>query len=510
MRAAALLRVSTDAQAESGWGLPEQRAAITEYCRRHGIDLVELCEDDGVSGRQADRPAVRRALELARAGAIDTLVLLKLDRLGRENRVIQDLLHRFRSLGLSVRFVEHTSGDTASDRLLLNVLGGVAEWELEAIRARTMAGRRRKAESGRMPAAFAALGYHCVRTWEEAADPSRISGTLEINEAEATLVRELFRRYADGETLNGLVNWLNAAGHRTRRGNEWRVTTLKVLLENPLYKGEARYGWRSVRTYMARDEAGERKRHQTRREEDWVTIPCPALVTPETWDAVQTRIREVQGQVRGRPSVVWPLRGCVRCLECKGKRGAPTVALGQRRSTNPQRKAYKQRYYVCPGCKGQLTAAKWERKALQFLRDAVAPGVQGAQARKLAEQALKAAGDVDLVIERYQAELRALDQEERKLLSAALHFSPHIVAEQAAGLRLRRDAANLALQQALIERRQWEEPETAAAEAERRAENVRRLLEHVEDDPERLQQVFREYVRITLRRGKSPLVDIRV
>ncbi len=510
MRAAALVRVSTTDQAESGWGLPEQRGAIGAYCRRHGIDLVEMCEDEGVSGRMTERPAVRRVMELARAGSINAVVLVKLDRLGRDNRVIQELLHRFRALGLEVRFVDHGSGDTASDRLLLNVLGGVSEFEMEMIRARTMAGRRRKAESGRLPNAFNLFGFHMVRVWEELADPTQSSGTLRVIPEEAEVVLDLFTRYDQGESMGSLVRWLNASGRVTRRGNEWRVGSLRLMMLNTAYRGEARYGWRAVSSYMERNEdGGERKRFRVEAQEDWITIPCPVIVPPDLWRRVEARIAEVASSI-GRPSLVWPLRGCVRCGVCVGKMGIPLVATGQRKCSNPRRDGYKERTYRCRGCNATITADRWEQKALRVLRESVRPGVQAEAARARVEAQRRALGDVDAVIAKHQAALRELDEEERRLLAAAVHFSEHIIAEQASRIRQKRQAASEAMQTAIIQQHRVEDPERAATQAEERAARVRARIDDAEDDLGEMQALFRDTIRITIRKRKTALIEVNV
>lgn len=497
MNALGLLRVSTADQAESGFSLPDQESAIRAYCQRNGIPLADVLADDGVSGRMSERPAVKRALELARAGLISRVILVKVDRMGRENRVIQNLLGRFRDLGIRVEFVEHGAGDTPEQRLNLNVLGAISEYELEQIRARTMAGRRRKAESGRMPVAFNLLGFTLVRRWQEEAGQGQ-SGEIQVNEAEAETVRELFARYAGGESLSQLVKWLNGAGVRTRRGNEWRVTTLRLTLQNPAYVGLARYGHRSVTSYID----GEKKRFRVEAQPEWVTVPCPAIVEPEIWAQAQARLKSTAAQFPGRPSADYLLSGCVECETCRGKRGAPTKAVGQRKSRNNVRPAYLVRSYVCPGCNASLAAELWERKALKWLLAQLTPGIQGEAIRAQLERERRDADGGAERIARLADELTALQQDERQLLEVALHFSPSLVAEKAGELRGKRERSERALAELRAQQKKAESPEAIVAEVERRAEALRARL--MDATPADLKRTFRLHLRIILRKGRRP------
>ncbi len=94
---------------------------------------------DKASGAKADRPGLADALQFARAG--DTLMIWKLDRLGRSIRGLIEL-----AAGLSARMVDFrslTDGfDTAtpSGRLLFHILASVAEMERELVKERTIAG----------------------------------------------------------------------------------------------------------------------------------------------------------------------------------------------------------------------------------------------------------------------------------------------------------------------------------------------------------------------------------
>jgi site-specific DNA recombinase len=86
--------------------------------------------------------------------------------------------------------------------------------------------------------ARAPYGYRYVKRTEHA------DAFYEIDESEAPVVREIFRRYAqDGESIGRIARWLSAQGVPTRTGNAgWNNATIWGMLRNPAYAGHAAYG----------------------------------------------------------------------------------------------------------------------------------------------------------------------------------------------------------------------------------------------------------------------------
>src|SRR6202034_303686 len=107
------------------------------------------------SGAKTDRAQLRRALNQLAAG--DVLLVTRLDRLARSTRDLLNTLAAIAEKGARFRSLGDTWADTttAHGRLILTVLGGLAEFERELIRARTGEGRARAAANavrlGRKP-----------------------------------------------------------------------------------------------------------------------------------------------------------------------------------------------------------------------------------------------------------------------------------------------------------------------------------------------------------------------
>jgi DNA invertase Pin-like site-specific DNA recombinase len=101
-----------------------------------------------ISGAHSNRPALKKLLATLKRG--DTLVVTRLDRLGRSVRELLNLLADFEQRGVGFKSLGDPWTDTTSPhgRLMLTVLGGLAEFERSLIIARTSEGRERAKANG--------------------------------------------------------------------------------------------------------------------------------------------------------------------------------------------------------------------------------------------------------------------------------------------------------------------------------------------------------------------------
>ena len=117
-----------------------------EALRQAGCEKVF---EDKASGTRADRPGLAQALGLLRAG--DTLVVWKLDRLGRSVKQLVDLVSELRERGIQFKSVtDAIDTGTASGRFFFNIMASLAEMERELIVERTRAGLEIARKLGRV------------------------------------------------------------------------------------------------------------------------------------------------------------------------------------------------------------------------------------------------------------------------------------------------------------------------------------------------------------------------
>ena len=129
-------RVSTDGQSVDAQVKRLRAAGATQVLR------------ETASGAKTDRTQLRKALNQLESG--DVLMVTRLDRLARSTRDLLNILDAVTKAGAGFRSLGDTWADTttAHGRLMLTVLGGLAEFERDLIRTRTGEGRARAKANG--------------------------------------------------------------------------------------------------------------------------------------------------------------------------------------------------------------------------------------------------------------------------------------------------------------------------------------------------------------------------
>src|SRR5512133_2618137 len=115
------VRVSTDKQADRGVSLEAQLEKIRAMAVVQGAEVAEIIQDAGESAKSLERPGMARLLALVDAGAIQVVIIAKLDRLTRSVRDLGELMERFQKRGVSlVSVAESLDTGSAGGRLVIN------------------------------------------------------------------------------------------------------------------------------------------------------------------------------------------------------------------------------------------------------------------------------------------------------------------------------------------------------------------------------------------------------
>ena len=202
--------------------------------------LPAVYDDGGYSGGNIERPALQRLLADVRAGAVDTVVVYKIDRLTRALGDFAKIVETFDAAGASFVSVTQAFNTTTSmGRLTLNVLLSFAQFEREVTGERIRDKIAASKAKGMWMGGNLPLGYDAPTT------PGR---TLAVNEAEAETVRLVFRKYLELGSVATLERWLADMGVRSksyvsRRGHQrggglLGRGALFHLLKNRVYLGD--------------------------------------------------------------------------------------------------------------------------------------------------------------------------------------------------------------------------------------------------------------------------------
>ncbi len=226
MRAAIYARFSTELQSVAS--IEDQARLCRERATALGLTVVAVHSDCAISGATPvnRRPGASACVADALAGRFDVLLIESLDRLSRnlveQETVIRRLEHRgIRLIGVSDGY-DSTSG--AGRKLLRGVRGLISETYLDDLRAKTHRGLTGQIERG-YHAGGLSYGYRSVVAGVNGRGEP-IGHRLEIDEAQAVVVRGIFARYAAGESCQRIAADLNARGVRGPRGGTWCVSAL--------------------------------------------------------------------------------------------------------------------------------------------------------------------------------------------------------------------------------------------------------------------------------------------
>jgi len=223
-RAVGYLRVSTDQQAESGLGLEAQEAAVQSAASRLKLELARVAVDAGTSGKLAieDRPVLLEVVGTLRRG--DVLLVAKRDRLGRDVIAVALIERLVAKRGARVVSAagEGTETDDPAGVLMRRLIDSFAEYERLLISARTRAALAAKRRRGERVSGIVPFGYRLAYDGR----------TLEAAAGEAGTLETIRRLRAEGRSLRGVADALNAAGIVTRSDRSWRFEYVRNLLRD--------------------------------------------------------------------------------------------------------------------------------------------------------------------------------------------------------------------------------------------------------------------------------------
>src|SRR6266542_1545527 len=239
--AAIYARVSSERQREGGT-IESQVAGLHELAQARGLVVPEqlVFLDEGFSGAMLLRPALERLRDRAAEGCFEVLLCHCPDRLARRYAYQVLLLEELDRAGVEVVFLrEGERSGSPEDELLRQFQGMIAEYERAQIRERTRRGKLYRARQGSQAVLVCApFGYRYLRKTDDA------DGYFQVDPAEAEVVREVFRRYSEGdESIAEIARALSARGVPTRTGKAvWDRSTVWGMLRNPAYRGQAAFG----------------------------------------------------------------------------------------------------------------------------------------------------------------------------------------------------------------------------------------------------------------------------
>ncbi|QPA29806.1 recombinase family protein [Brucella anthropi] len=289
-RVALYARYSSDNQREAS--IEDQLRICREQAKREKWKIVGTYKDAGISGASMIlRPGIQALLQDAQAGQFDIVLAEALDRISRDQADVATFYKHLKFAGVPI--VTLSEGEISE--LHVGLKGTMNALFLKDLAAKTHRGIRGRVEDGKSGGGLC-FGYNVVKQLDARGDPIR--GDREINEAEANVVRRIFREFAAGVGPRTIARTLNEEGVPGPAGKLWSDTTIRGhvkrgtgLVNNELYIG--RLIWNRLR-YIKDPSTGKRV-SRLNPESEWIIKDVPELriVDDELWHSVRVRQGEI-------------------------------------------------------------------------------------------------------------------------------------------------------------------------------------------------------------------------
>ena len=195
-------------------------------------NLVAIYADDGISGtdmKKRDNFNLMMERCLRKDKDIDLILTKSISRFARNTVDCLSCIRRLKERNIAIYFEkEHINTLESTGELLITILSSQAQEESRNISENVKWGLKRKYENGEV-LIKRIFGY------EKGTDKN-----LHIITEEAEFVRMIYKKYLEGQSLNGIANLLTKMKVKTIRGNtRWNGSSIRVILTNEKYIGDA-------------------------------------------------------------------------------------------------------------------------------------------------------------------------------------------------------------------------------------------------------------------------------
>ncbi len=366
------IRVSSERQIQ-GYSLEGQKRYLKEWCEFEGMTVIKIYVEPGKSGKSiSGREVFQEMLSDIAAGQIpvDYVVVFKLSRFGRNAKDILNSLTYIQRYGVNLICKEDgLDSSTSMGRMMITILGAVAEMERENILAQTMLGREEKAKQGGWNGGFAPYGYELV------------NGRLKVKEEEAKIVKYIFDQFVNHRTgYSTLAGKLNRQGIQKlpsknshgRTFTDWSADHIKRMLDNPLYTGRIAFG----RTRLERVEGTENEYRRVK-SKDYILsdeVVHEAIVSDELFEKAQVKRQESSstGNPRVGRGTKHLLSGILKCPMCGSSMYADMVVWTNKDGIRRERLRYQCGHYAKSKygqCKKNAILAEWvETEVIEYTK----------------------------------------------------------------------------------------------------------------------------------------------
>jgi len=330
MHVALYARVSTVRQADNDLSIPDQLRQLNEWCKANGHLVVHEYVEPGASATDDKRPVFQQLINdaMQKPPAFEAIIIHSLSRFFRDG--IQFGVYERKLIKNKVQIISITqpTSDDAGGEMMRRIINLFDEHQSKENSKHTSRAMKENARQGYFNGSKPPFGYIAATT-ETVGSHGRRKKKLEINEAEAGIVRMIYDLYLNG--LGGksfgvkeIAKYLTEKG-LLMRGKSWRMQKVHIVLSDPLYMGDYYFNVIDSRT------------RQKRPPTEWVKTNIPVIIDAAVFERVRAK-RQLRTPDQTPPRITTSptlLTGLLKCGECGG---SMTLVTG---------KSGRYKYYKC-------------------------------------------------------------------------------------------------------------------------------------------------------------------
>nr|WP_216656365.1 MULTISPECIES: recombinase family protein [unclassified Enterococcus] len=307
MRVAAYARVSTSSE-EQLLSLENQKLHYEQrILANSNWEFVEMYFDEGISGTKIDkRDGLKRLLQDCENGKVDFILTKSISRFSRNAVDCLEMVRKLNDLNIFIEFEkENINTQTMDGELMLSILSSLAESESRSLSQNTKWGIEKRFQNGTYKIGYPPFGYDWV------------DGVMVINKEQALVVKDIFADVLKGTSTGDIAEKLNQQGVTTKRRKTWHGTTIRGIIKNEKYIGDALFG----KTFT--DDSFKRKINRGDKNQYFMEGHHSAIIDEETFEQAQQMLVQnakskniVQDDDKYQNR--YSFSGILKCGECGG------------------------------------------------------------------------------------------------------------------------------------------------------------------------------------------------
>lgn len=316
MRAYGYIRISRDEDGKKE-SIDTQKKVVIDFAQQSGIELIDVFEDNNISGYTFEREGLNRLKKLIENAQVDVLVAKDLSRIGRHNAKVLLFLDYLDDKNVRLMLKSDNYDSKSDDDTMLGIKAWYNEMYIKDLSKKITANIRQKQKEGLV----------IVQHYGYMKDTS-IKNKLIIDEDVAETIKLIFKMYIEGYGCNKIAHYLNDNGYETPAVHKmkkfgfgwkpnwtqkdlWYATSVKRILRNDAYIGTFRCGITEVSKMKGKKVKVPKDKQNVF--EDFM----PAIIEKKDFFMVQEIFdKRVNNGVRSKNEKIHKYAGILKCEDC--------------------------------------------------------------------------------------------------------------------------------------------------------------------------------------------------